>query len=58
MYKKLRGIEGTKNKAQVYLIKKTLNEVKKYKKSAEAKKYVIEGNNKIISIVKRILYFN
>ena len=58
MYKKLREIEGTKNKAQVYLIKKTLNEVKKYKKSAEAKKYVIEGNNKIISIVKRILYFN
>ena len=58
MYKKLREIEGTKNKAQVYLIKKTLNEVKKYKKSAEAKKYVIEGNNKIISIVKCILYFN
>ena len=58
MYKKLREIEGTKNKAQVYSIKKFLNEVKKYNKTAEAKKYLIEGNNKIISIVERILYFN
>ena len=58
MYKKLRETEGTKNEAQVYLIKKILNKIKKYNKSAEAKKYAIKGNNKIISIVERILYFD
>ena len=58
MYKKLRETEGTKNEAQLYLIKKILNEVTKYNKSAEAKKYVIEENSKIISIAERILYLN
>ena len=58
MYKNLRKTEGAKNEAHVYIIKKILNEVKKYNKSAEAKKYVIEGNNKITSIVERVLYFN
>ena len=58
MYKKLRETEDTKNEAQVYLIKKILNKIKKYNKSVEAKKYAIKGNNKIISIVERILYFD
>ena len=58
MYKKLRETEGTKNEAQLYLIKKILNEVTKYNKSAEAKKYVIEENSKIISIAEPILYLN
>ena len=58
MYKKLRETEGTENETQVNLIKEILNEVKKYNKSAEAKKNVIEGNKKIISIVEHIFYFN
>ena len=60
MYKKLHETDGTKNDAQIYLIEKILNEVKKYNKIAEAKKYVIEGNTKImiISIVECIIYFN
>ena len=37
MYKKLRETEGAKNEAQVHLIKKMLNEVKRYNKSAEVK---------------------
>ena len=37
MYKKLRETEGTKNEAQVHLIKEILNEVKRYNKSAEIK---------------------
>ena len=32
MYKKLRKIEGEKNEDQVYLIKETLNKLKKKKK--------------------------
>ena len=47
-----------KNETQVHLIKKILNEGKKYNKSVKAEKYVIEGNNKTISIVECILYFN
>ena len=58
MYKKLCETEGTENETQVNLIKEILNEVKKYNKSAEAKKNVIEGNKKIISIVEHIFYFN
>ena len=60
MYKKLHETDGTKNDAQIYLIEKILNEVKKYNKIAEAEKYVIEGNSKImiISIVECIIYFN
>ena len=60
MYKKLHETDGTKNDAQIYLIEKFSNEVKKYNKIAEAEKYVIEGNNKImvISIVECIIYFN
>ena len=38
MYKKLCETEGTENETQVNLIKEILNEVKKYNKSAEAKK--------------------
>ena len=37
MYKKLCETEGTKNEAQVHLIKEILNEVKRYNKSAEIK---------------------
>ena len=60
MYKKLHETDGTKNETQIYLIEKILNEVKKYNKIAEAEKYVIEGNSKImiISIVECIIYFN
>ena len=58
MYKKLRETKGTKNEAQVHLIKEISHEVRKYNKNAEAKKYTIEGNKKIINIVERVLYFN
>ena len=58
MHKKLRETKGTKNEAQVHLIKEISHEVKKYNKNAEAKKYAIEGNKTIINIVERVLYFN
>ena len=61
MYKKLRETKGKGNENQVYLIKEILNDVKKYNNTAEAKKYVIEGNKEIISIVsfvEPIPYFN
>ena len=40
------------------MIKEISHEVRKYNKNAEAKKYKIEGNKKIINIVERVLYFN
>ena len=56
MYKTLRMTKGKKNEYQVYLIK----EIKKYEKNTDksAKEYLIERKEKIINIVKRILYFN
>ena len=56
MYKKLCETKGKRNEDQVYLIKEILDKIKKYNKSA--KEYVIEGNEKIINIVERVLYFN
>ena len=56
MYKKLHETKGKRNEDQVYLIKEILDEVKKYNKSVE--EYVIKGNEKIINIFERILYFN
>ena len=58
MYKKLRETKGKRNEDQVYLIKEILDDVKKYNKIAEAKKYVIEGNENKINIVELILCFN
>ena len=58
MYKKLRETEGERNKDQVYLIKETLNRMKKaIKNVSEDKKIKIEENKKIINIVECILYF-
>ena len=51
--------EGTRNENRVYLIKEVLNRMKKaIKKVSENRKSMIEENEKIIDIVKRILYFN
>ena len=59
MYKKLRKTEGTRNENRVYLIKEVLNRMKKaIKKVSENRKSMIEENERIIDIVKRILYFN
>ena len=59
MYKKLREAEGKKNEDQVYAIKKVLNKMKKLTENVpEDRKFKIEENQKIIDIVKRILYFN
>ena len=55
MYKKLCETKGKRNEDQVYLIKKILDKIKNNK---SAKEYVIEGNEKIINIVERVLYFN
>ena len=62
MYKKLRETEGKKkkkNEDQVYLIKKVLNRMKKIiEKVTEDRKSMIEENEKTISIVEHIFYFN
>ena len=61
MYKKLRKIEGEKNEGQVYLIKETLNKLKKKKKIKnipENDTFAIKENEKIINIVDNVLYFN
>ena len=59
MYKKLRETEGKKNEDQVYLIKKVLNRMKKIiEKVPEDRKSMIEENEKTISIVEHIFYFN
>ena len=55
MYKKLCETKGKRNEDQVYLIKEILDKIKNNK---SAKEYVIEGNEKIINIVERVLYFN
>ena len=59
MYKTLRETEGKKNEDQIYLIKKVLNRMKKtIEKVPEDKKSMIKENEKIISIVENIFYFN
>ena len=59
MYKTLRETKGKKNEDQVYSIKEILDKIKnKIKNLPENKVFIIEGNEKIINIVKRILYFN
>ena len=59
MYKKLGETEGKKNEDQVYLIKKVLNRMKKIiEKVPEDRKFMIEENEKTISIVEHIFYFN
>ena len=59
MYKKIRETEGKKNGDQVYLIKRVLNIMKKIiEKVPEDRKSMIEENEKTISIVEHIFYFN
>ena len=59
MYKKLGETEGKKNEDQVYLIKKVLNRMKKIiEKVPEDRKFMIAENEKTISIVEHIFYFN
>ena len=59
MYKKIRETEGKKSGDQVYLIKKVLNRMKKIiEKVPEDRKSMIEENEKTISIVEHIFYFN
>ena len=59
MYKKLRETKGKRNEDQVYSIKEVLNKIKeKIKNVPESKVSITEGNEKIINIVERTLYFN
>ena len=59
MYKKLREAEGEWNEDQVYLIKKMLNKTKTtIKNVSEDRISMIEKNENIINIVKRIIYSN
>ena len=59
MYKKLCETKVKENEDQVYSIKKILDKIKnKIKNFPENKISMIEGNEKIINIVERILYFN
>ena len=59
MYKTLRETEDKKNEDQAYLIKKVLNRMKNIiEKVPEDKKATIKENEKIISIVENIFYFN
>ena len=58
MYQNLRETEGTKNENE-NLIKNVLNKLKKAIKNVpENNTFMIEENEKIINIVKNILYFN
>ena len=58
MYQNLRETEGTKNENK-NLIKNVLNKLKKAIKNVpENNTFMIEENEKIINIVKNILYFN
>ena len=58
MYKNLRETEGAKNENE-NLIKNVLNKLKKAIKNVpENNTFMIEENEKIINIVKNILYFN
>ena len=59
MYKKLRAAEGKENEDQLYVIKKVLNKMKKtIKKVSEDRKFMIEEDEKIISVVELILCLN
>ena len=59
MYKKLHEAEGEWNEDQVYLIKKMLNKTKTtIKNVSEDRISMIEKNENIINIVKRIIYSN
>ena len=59
MYKKLRKAKGEKNENRVFLIREVLNKMKKVIENVpENKRFNTEENEKIINIVKRILYFN
>ena len=60
MYKKLCETEGTRNEAQVYLIKEALNKIKEDLKYDFFKneENIIKDFEKVIDIIERILYFN
>ena len=59
MYKKLCETEGTRNENQIFLIKEVLNRMKKgIKNVSKNRKVMIEEDEKMITIVVRILYFN
>ena len=59
MYKKLRETKDKKNEDQVYSIKEILDQTKsKIKNLPENKRFMIEGNERIINIREHILYFN
>ena len=59
MSKKLRETKDKKNEDQVYSIKEVLDKTKsKIKNLPENKRFMIEGNEKIINIGECILYFN
>ena len=59
MYEKLREAKGEKNENRVFLIREVLNKMKKVIENVpENKRFNTEENEKIINIVKRILYFN
>ena len=56
MYKKLCETKGKKNEDQVYSIKEILDKIKnKIKNVSENKVSMIEGNEKMIDIVEKIL---
>ena len=56
MYKKLCNTKDKENEDQVYSIKEILDKIKnKIKNVPENKVSIIEGNEKIINIVERIL---
>ena len=56
MYKKLRETKDKKNEDQVYSIKEILDKIKnKIKNVSENKVSMIEGNEKMIDIVEKIL---
>ena len=57
MYQKLCETEGARNENRVYLIKLVIDEIV-IENVSENRKFKIEENEKIIDIVKRILYFN
>ena len=58
MYKKLRYTKGKKKENQVYLIEEILNWLKETVKNMPKDEVPKVENEKIIDIVKRILYFN
>ena len=59
MYKRSCETNDKKNEDQVYSIKEMLDKIKnKIKNLPENKIFMIDGNEKIINIVERIIYFN